>query len=50
MKAKAIKAVWTALFAVVSAIFIGLGTNWQIGVGVFYGLWFIAGIMELTND
>ena len=45
-----IKAFFTLVTALCAACFFGVGVSYQVGFGVFFFLWSIAGIMELSHD
>jgi len=46
MSIKQLKAILVIIFALVGSSFIGFGTNWMIGIGVFFCLWSLAGMLE----
>jgi hypothetical protein len=46
MSIKQLKAIFVILFALTGSSFISLGTNWMVGVGVFFCLWALAGMLE----
>lgn len=39
-------AAWTIAFGILSAVFVGIGSNVWIGFGVFFGMWCLSGILE----
>jgi hypothetical protein len=43
-------AIFTLILALCAACFVGIGTNYQVGFGVFFAIWAIAGIVELNSD
>jgi sugar phosphate permease len=45
-----VRAFFTLMLALCAACFVGIGTNYYVGFGVFLALWCIAGIVELNSD
>jgi hypothetical protein len=37
---------WTIAFGVLSAVFVGIGSNVWIGFGAFFGIWCMSGVLE----
>lgn len=37
---------WTIAFGVLSAVFVGVGSNAWLGLATFFGLWCVSGILE----
>lgn len=50
MTSRQIATTSTVLFVILTAVFVGLGSNVWIGWGVFFGLSAISGILGLEND
>jgi hypothetical protein len=50
MTANQIKALFTALLAILATISFAIGVNAWVGAGVFFTIWCFGGIMELHND
>lgn len=45
-----VRAFFTFMLTLCAACFVGIGINYQVGFGVFFALWSIAGIVELNRD
>ena len=46
MNEKQLKVIFVLLFYLIGLSFIGFGTNWMSGVGVFFCLWSLAGMLK----